>query len=90
MQLPRQQRVAPRSKISMMIMRPPQHGRDATSRHDHVDMRMVGERRAPGVQNRCDAYAGAQLLGITCNRFNDPERPGIGRQLRSRMHRVAG
>src|SRR5215469_17007139 len=38
--------------------------RDAAARHDHVDVRMVGECRAPGVENREDADAGAEVLGI--------------------------
>jgi hypothetical protein len=38
------------------------------ARHDHVYMGMMSERRAPGVQDRCDADAGTQVLGITCNR----------------------
>lgn len=29
--------------------------RDAATRHDHVDMRMVHHRRAPGVKDRGDA-----------------------------------
>jgi len=37
---------------------------DATARNDHVDMRMVGERRAPGVEDGQDADAGAEVLGI--------------------------
>jgi len=38
--------------------------RDAAARHDHVDMRVVGERRAPSVEDGEDADAGAQVLGI--------------------------
>ena len=26
--------------------------RDAAARHDHVDVRVMGQRRAPGVENR--------------------------------------
>jgi hypothetical protein len=32
--------------------------------HDHVDMRMVRHCRAPAVQHRGDADAGAEMLGI--------------------------
>ena len=38
--------------------------RDAAARHDHVDVRMMGQRRAPGVQHGGDADAGAEMLGI--------------------------
>ena len=38
--------------------------RDAAARHDHVDVRMMGERRAPGMENRGDADAGAEVLGV--------------------------
>ena len=38
--------------------------RDAAARHDHVDVRMVSERRAPGVQHRRDADASTEVLGI--------------------------
>ena len=38
--------------------------RDAAAWHDHVDVRMVGERRAPGVEDGEDADAGAEVLGI--------------------------
>src|SRR5271169_5109637 len=37
-------------------------GRDAAARHDHVDMRMVGERRAPGVEHGEKANAGAEVF----------------------------
>ena len=37
---------------------------DAAARHDHVDVRMVDQRRAPGVEHGGDADAGAQVLGI--------------------------
>ena len=36
--------------------------RDAAARHDHVDMRMVGHRRAPGVEHGGDADARAEML----------------------------
>ena len=39
-------------------------GRDAAARHDHVDMRMVGHRRPPGVQHCGDADARAEVPGI--------------------------
>src|SRR6476661_4993755 len=35
----------------------------AAARHDHVDMGMMGQRRAPGVKHRGDADAGAEVLG---------------------------
>ena len=38
--------------------------RDAAARHDHVDMRMVRHRRAPGVEHGGDADAGAEVLRI--------------------------
>ena len=38
--------------------------RDAAARHDHVHVRMMGHRRAPGVQHGGDADAGAEVLGI--------------------------
>ena len=50
--------------------------RDAAARHDHVDMRMMGERRAPGVQHGGDADAGAEMLGIGGDRQH-----GLGRGL---------
>jgi len=37
---------------------------DAAARHDHVDMGMMRQRRAPGVKHRGDADAGAEVLGI--------------------------
>ena len=48
--------------------------RQAATRHDHVHMRVVGERRAPGVQHRHEANASAEMLGIS----GDRER-GLGR-----------
>jgi hypothetical protein len=39
-------------------------GRDAAARHDHVDVRMMGERRTPGMENRGDADAGAEMPGV--------------------------
>src|SRR6266852_456455 len=50
--------------------------RDAAARHNHVDMRMVGERRAPGVEDGEDADAGAEVFGI--GRDGDQ---GLGRGL---------
>ena len=38
--------------------------RDAAAGHDHVDVRMMGHRRAPGVEHGGDADAGAEVLGI--------------------------
>src|SRR5258707_15046935 len=37
--------------------------RDAAARHDHMGMRMMGERRTPGMENRGDADAGAPRCG---------------------------
>ena len=48
--------------------------RQAATRHDHVHMRVVGERGAPGVQHRHEADASAEMLGIG----RDRER-GLGR-----------
>src|ERR1700730_16435466 len=36
--------------------------RDAAARHDHVDVWMVGERRAPGVEDGENTDAGAKVL----------------------------
>ena len=38
--------------------------RDAAARHDDVDMRVMGHRRAPAVQHGGEADAGAEVLGI--------------------------
>ena len=38
--------------------------RDAAARHDHMDMRMVIERRAPGMEDREHTDTGAEVLGI--------------------------
>src|ERR1700751_1534455 len=38
-------------------------GRDAASREDDVGMRMVGERRSPGVKHGRESNAGAEVLG---------------------------
>src|SRR5258708_36159845 len=38
--------------------------RDAATWHDHVDVRMVCERRAPGVEDGEHADAGAKLFGV--------------------------
>ena len=37
---------------------------DAAAGHDAVDMLVVGERRAPGVEHRSHADAGAEVSGI--------------------------
>ncbi len=39
-------------------------GRYSTAWHDHVEMRMVRHRRAPGVEHGGDADPGAEMLGI--------------------------
>jgi len=38
--------------------------RQAPSRHDHVDMRVMGHRRAPSMENRRDPNPRAQMLWI--------------------------
>ena len=38
--------------------------RDAAARHDHVDVGMMGQCRAPSVEHRGDADAGAEMLGV--------------------------
>jgi len=50
--------------------------RDAAARHDHVHVRVMGHRGAPGVQDGGDADAGAQMLGIGRDRQH-----GLGRGL---------
>ena len=37
---------------------------EAAAGHDHVHMRVVGHRRAPGVEDGQDANASAEMLGI--------------------------
>lgn len=41
--------------------------RQAAARHDHVDMWVVGHRRAPGVEHGCDAHPCAEVLGVGGN-----------------------
>ena len=50
--------------------------RDAAARHDHVHVRVMGHRGAPGVQDGGDPDAGAQMLGIGRDR-----QRGLGRGL---------
>ena len=38
--------------------------RDAAAGYDHVHVRMVGERRAPGMEDGQDADACAEVLGV--------------------------
>ena len=38
--------------------------RDATAGHDHVDVRMVGQRRAPGVEHGGDADASTKVAPV--------------------------
>ena len=61
--------------------------RQAATGHDHVDMRVVGERGAPGVQHRHEADASAQMPA--CGR--DLER-GLRRRLEQQIvdHRLVG
>jgi hypothetical protein len=40
----------------------------STTRHDHVDVWMMGHRGAPGVEHRGEADLDAQALGIGRNR----------------------
>jgi hypothetical protein len=40
---------------------------EAAAGHDHVYMRVMGHRRAPGVEDGQDADASAKMLGIGCN-----------------------
>jgi len=56
--LERQQERGPRGYPARAVPR------DAAARHDHVDMRMVGQRRTPRVQHRGDADARAETLWI--------------------------
>ena len=39
-------------------------GRKAAARHDHMGVRMVGERRSPGVEHGGEPDAGAEVLGV--------------------------
>ncbi len=50
--------------------------RDAAARHDDVDVRVMGHRRAPAVQHGGEADAGAEALGIA----GDGGK-GLGRRL---------
>ncbi len=45
----------------------PAIGGKAAARHDHMDVRVMGHRRAPGVHHRGDANARAEVLGIGGN-----------------------
>src|SRR6266853_3658383 len=47
--------------------------RDPAARHDHVEMRMMGHRRAPGVEHGGEADAGAQVLRVSAD---DEQRLG--------------
>ena len=49
---------------------PPPVERDAAARHDHVDMRMMGHRRAPGVQHGDNADPGAEMARIGRDRHH--------------------
>jgi hypothetical protein len=39
-------------------------GREAAARYDDMGVRMVGERRSPGVQHGGEPDAGAEVLGV--------------------------
>ena len=54
--------------------------REPSARHDHVHVRMMGERRAPGVEHGGDADACAETLGVG----SDRER-GLGRRLHQQV-----
>jgi hypothetical protein len=54
--------------------------RDAAARHDHVDVRMMGQRRTPGMENRGDADASAEVLGLGGDRGQ-----GLGRGLEQQV-----
>ncbi len=54
----RQEEIGPASDPTLAV------GRDAAAGHDAMHMRMMGERRAPGVQHHGDADLGAEMLGI--------------------------
>jgi hypothetical protein len=54
--------------------------RDPAARDDHVQMRMVGHRRAPGVEHGSGTDAGAEVLGIG----RDGEQR-LGRRLEQRV-----
>ena len=54
--------------------------RDAAARHDHVDVRVMGHRRAPGMEDRGDADAGAEVLWV--GRDGDQ---GLGRCLEQQV-----
>jgi len=41
--------------------------RQASARHNHVDVGMVGQRRSPGVQHAGHADPGAEPLGVGCD-----------------------
>ena len=43
------------------------HPGEAAAGHDHVHVRMVGERRTPSVQDGQDADAGAEMPGVGGN-----------------------
>ncbi len=54
--------------------------RDASTRHDHVHVRMMGHGRAPGVQHRGNGDAGAEMLRVG----GDCEH-GLGRGLEQQV-----
>ena len=54
--------------------------RDAAARHDHVDVRVMGHGRAPGMEHRGDADAGAEVLGVGGDRGQ-----GLGRGLKQQV-----
>ncbi len=59
--------------------------RDPAAGHDHVDVRMVGQGRAPGVEHGRDADAGAEVARVGCDRQHrlrrGPEQQVVDRGL---------
>ena len=59
--------------------------RDAAAGHDHVDVRVVGQRRAPGVEHGRDADAGAEVARVGGDRQHGlrrrPEQQVVDRGL---------
>ena len=55
-------------------------GSRLTAWHDHVDMRMMGEHRTSGMENRGDADAGAEMAGVG----GDGDQ-GLGRRLEQQI-----
>ena len=54
--------------------------RDAAARYDDMDVRMMCERRSPGVQHGGEPDARAEMLGVGCNGDQ-----GLGRDLEQQV-----